>query len=133
MKSRPVMTAAAIVPALFGLACIFAPDEILGQLHGAAGGPALSGLILQLLGAAWFGIGMTNWYSRTAPIGGIYGRPIVMGNTVHFFAGAMAAGRYAAAHPSPFTLILAVILGLIAAGFLLVLFGPGSKPAGACS
>ena len=43
-----------------------------------------SELVLQVTGAAYVGFAVMNWMARDILIGGIYSRPLAMGNFVHF-------------------------------------------------
>jgi len=75
---------------LFGLGVVFvfAPEEAGTALTGR-GDP----LAFSLLGAALAGLGATNWMTRRQPLGGIYGRPIVLMNLAHFVIGGLALLR----------------------------------------
>lgn len=72
-----------------GIALTFFPEEIGTSLWG----PGTPAIVMALLGAAVLGLGMLNWFSRRAPIGGIYGRPVLLANLVHFVVGGMALLR----------------------------------------
>jgi len=41
-------------------------------------------LIVQVLGALYLGFAFLNWYTRGFVMGGIYNRPLGLGNTLHF-------------------------------------------------
>ncbi|RAJ08941.1 hypothetical protein [Arenibacter echinorum] len=41
-------------------------------------------LLLQLLGALYLGLGIMNWMAKGTLIGGIYNRPMAIGNFMHF-------------------------------------------------
>ena len=45
---------------------------------------------MQLLGALYLGFAMLNWMTKASLIGGIYNRPLAIGNFMHFAAGALA-------------------------------------------
>ena len=47
-------------------------------------------LILQILGALYMGFGYLNWMSKNSLIGGIYNKPLLIGNTLHFLTASMA-------------------------------------------
>ena len=47
-------------------------------------------LILQILGALYLGFSILNWMSKASLIGGIYNKPILIGNLLHFFTASMA-------------------------------------------
>jgi hypothetical protein len=59
-------------------------------------------------------------------VGGIYKRPIAVGNLLHFAAGAITLDRFALrGHEAWPVLVLATIYTLFAVGFGLVVFGRG--------
>lgn len=39
---------------------------------------------MQIIGGLYLGFAMLNWFTRSARIGGIYNRPVVLGNLIHF-------------------------------------------------
>ncbi len=81
-----------IVSALFlfvaGLALTFAPDDMIHRAGGVHG-PLLTPLA-QVCGALFLGFAILNWMAKDNLIGGIYSRPVAMGNFLHFFVVAMA-------------------------------------------
>lgn len=77
-KPNPLLTFSAVAYFVVSVALIFAGDELL-RFTGATG-TLLELALLQLLGAAVFGLSMLNWMSRYSRIGGIYGRPLVIAN-----------------------------------------------------
>ena len=77
------------------MALIFAPAEIAASL-GAPVSPAIV-ILLQLYGAALFGLAMTGWMVKDAIVGGIFGRSYVVGNAGHAFVGALTLARPALA------------------------------------
>lgn len=85
---RLLMTASALFLALLGLPCVFAPDVVLTRLTG--GTSVFAEIIVQLTGALYVGFAALNWMSKGSLLGGIYGRPVGVGNLLHFFAGALA-------------------------------------------
>jgi hypothetical protein len=69
-------------------------------------------LSAQLFGAALCGFALLNWMSKGTAMGGIYGRPLAMGNLVHFTIGGLALMKVAL-HMEPvwlFVVIAAVYL-----------------------
>lgn len=128
-QSKPnfLLVLSAAVYLLAGGAALFAPQELL-SLGGAAVSP-LAVSLLQMVGAAFLGFGVLNWMSRYSLIGGIYGRPLVVANFGHAFAGAALLVK---AVPRGNGAALAwVALGIycaLALLFGLKLFGPGPKP-----
>ena len=127
MNSRYLMSATAVLLALLGLACSFAPQELLGLINAPAL-PALA-LVVQALGAAWLGFAMLDWQARGAPFGGIYGRPVALGNFLHFVMLAAAIGKVAlsASAPASGLLAAAVVSALLALAFGALVFGPAPR------
>ncbi len=74
---------------LTGIAFVVAPIEMTARLFNTNRLQMVSPVLPSLLGAAFLGVAIMNWLIRNAPLGGIYGRAIVSGNQVHFFAGTL--------------------------------------------
>lgn len=85
MNTKLLMSISAIVLGAAGVLLIFMPDEIARLLNFTQSAP----IILPILGALYFGYAMLNWTAKANLIGGIYGRPIAIGNLTHFFIGAL--------------------------------------------
>lgn len=124
MNTRTLMSAAAVVLALGGLGCTFAPVELLGAMDVAAAAPAA--LVVQALGAAWLGFALLDWHARGAPFGGIYGRPVALGNFLHFTVVAAALLKAASAAPAAPLIGLAALSTAFALAFGGVLFFKGA-------
>jgi hypothetical protein len=84
--STRISSASALFLLLGGLALLFASDVVLPRL--VPGFPASAAWLGQLLGAAWLGVAALDWTGRSALLGGIYGRPVVMANAVLYFVAA---------------------------------------------
>ena len=110
-----------------GFALLFGPDAVLPRL--IAGYPA-SGLWLgQLLGAAWLGLAALNWINRRLILGGVFGRPIVLANAVHFFVSAMVLIRAAIRQPQASVELMAIPTITLAVAYGALLFrGPFDPP-----
>ena len=52
---------------------------------------------------------MINWTAKANLIGGIYGRPIAIGNLTHFFIGSMALMKSGVLFLLPLTIIYSVM------------------------
>ena len=78
-------------------------------------------LFLQILGALYLGFGMLNWMAKGSIIGGIYNRPIVIGNFMNFLVASFALIK-AIKHfsNSARVLIIALTIGYV---FFAVCFG----------
>ncbi|NNF59643.1 MAG: hypothetical protein HKN04_15510 [Rhodothermaceae bacterium] len=101
-----------------GAALTFLPEEIGAAVSGSSTPP----IVLAVLGAALFGLGLLNWTARQAPIGGIYGRPVLLANLVHFTVGGLALLRVALAEPVGvgfWGVTLVYLAGLVFYGVLL--------------
>ena len=124
MKTRALMFASAIFAGILAVAALFAPDEILAAAA-VPPSPLLPPLV-QLCGALLLGFAMINWMAKGSRVGGIYNRPIAMGNIIHFAVGAITLDRFALrGHHTWPVLVLATVYTLFAVGFGLVVFGPG--------
>jgi hypothetical protein len=116
MNTKLLMTVSALIMGLTGIMLSFLPHEVLSFLNGSAG-TALDPLIIQLLGALYFAFAMVNWMAKGALIGGIYARPIAIGNFTHFTIGALALVK---GYGSASSFVLGVSIVYIA---LAILFG----------
>lgn len=94
MKTKWLMGASAILMAALGLAATFLPQEAAAALGGDTAGTAV--LMLQVAGGLYLGFAILNWFARAAAIGGIYNRPLVTGNLLHFTVVALALAKTAA-------------------------------------
>ncbi len=88
MNTKLLMTASSVFMGLIGIALSFMPNEVL-ETFGQMPNETLT-LILQLTGALYFGFAMTNWMAKAVLIGGIYSRPLSIGNFFHFFIAGLA-------------------------------------------
>ena len=87
MNTKILMSVSAIFLGIIGLSLSFLPKEILDYLLLESN--PFTGLIMQLLGALYLGFGMMNWMGKGSIIGGIYNKPMVIGNFMHFGVGAI--------------------------------------------
>lgn len=83
MNTKIIMTISSVILGVTGIILIFAPDVVLQNLDIDASPASL--LLGQVIGGLYFGFCMLNWMTKGGLIGGIYNRPIVMGNFAHFF------------------------------------------------
>jgi len=80
------MTISAAILGATGIALSFMPQEVSGFLNLTKSSP----IIFQLLGALYFGFAMLNWTAKANLTGGIYSRPVAIGNFTHFLIGGLA-------------------------------------------
>src|SRR5215207_9899833 len=92
MNTKLLMTSSSLTLGLAGIFALFAPDVLLLLLNAPMEGP-LSALV-QLMGTLYFSFALMNWTAKDSAIGGIYARPVSLGNLAHFFAGALLLIRY---------------------------------------
>jgi hypothetical protein len=121
MNTKLLMSLSAAFMAILGLAATFMPHETLVR-HGArADGFAV--FLVQLVGALYLGFAMLNWMGRASLIGGIYGRPVALGNLVHFAVVAITLVKMMVSGSISHSIIIASVIYLaLAAWFGLVVF-----------
>lgn len=114
MNSRLLMTISALLFLAVGILFSFAPGEVVAFLDW---NPE-STILFQLAGAMYFGFGMINWTAKANLIGGIYGRPIALGNFTHAMIAALALAKIALKSAN-------TVVFLFAAGYIVlaILFG----------
>jgi len=121
MRTRALMMASAVAMATAGLALTFLPQEFLSWAGTQPRGIAV--LLAQAAGALYVGFAVLNWMAKDVVIGGIYSRPVTVGNFAHFFILAAALVRLAASpQRSGFILLVAAVYCLFAVCFGLLLF-----------
>lgn len=121
MSTRLLLQSSALLLVFLGVLLSFLPAEI-GSFMGFTQSLATQ-MALQLLGAVYFGFGMLNYMSKRAVVGGIYGRPLVVGNFSHFLIAALALLK-AQDLLSTYSWLwaLAIAFGLLAVAFGRLLF-----------
>ena len=87
MKTKLLMTSSALFFGIIGILLSFLPNEIAEYL--SVEPTIITILFLQILGAIYLGFGILNWTAKGTLIGGIYNKPIVLGNLLHFAVGAI--------------------------------------------
>ena len=90
-STRLLMQASALLMAALGLPATFLPQEILRSA--AAPDSGLAVVAVQVTGALYVGFALLNWMARGNLIGGIYSRPVAVGNLAHFLVAALALGK----------------------------------------
>jgi hypothetical protein len=126
--TRLLMSSSALFLAALGVSASFLPREILGHVGSPVGW--FAELVIQLAGAGFIAFAVLNWAARGNMIGGIYGRPIALGNFAHFAIGAITLIK-AGSSLRGSALLLAVAAGyaVFAVWFGYTVFGRGpTKP-----
>jgi hypothetical protein len=93
MNTKIVMISSSVFLGATGAVLTFLPNEIISSI-GISPNP-ISTLSFQLLGALYLGFAMVNWMAKGSLIGGIYNKPIAVGNFMHFLVGALALVKFA--------------------------------------
>ena len=88
MNTKTVMTSSALFYAIIGIILSFLPNEIADYLNVEYN--IVTILFLDIMSALYLGFGILNWMAKGTLIGGIYNRPIAIGNLMHFGVGAIA-------------------------------------------
>ncbi len=115
------MIASALFMGMVGLALTFAPQEILHRFGSGATNWELT--LAQLCGALYCGFALMNWTAKGMLLGGIYGRPVVIGNLVHFTMGALLLLKMSSApsdEPIRWVLIAAYVVFAIGYGYVMM-------------
>ena len=121
MNSKYLMVASSIVSGLLGLTASFFPKEILNVVVPSS--TETLTLFVQVLGALYIGFAIMNWMAKTVLIGGIYARPLAMGNFAHFMIAAIALIKATMNNSVfPYSWIAAVIYSIFAVLFGMVVF-----------
>lgn len=122
------MSVSALVLAVCGVAASFLPQEILAAI-GVAPHVVMTAIV-QLLGALLLAFAMVDWMAKDSLIGGIYNRPVSIGNLVHFAVGAITLGKLVLAGGAPrAVLVAAAVYAVFAVAFATLVFGSGVTPA----
>ena len=88
MNTKIVMTSSALFYAIIGIILSFLPNEIADYLNIEYN--IITILFLNIMSALYLGFGILNWMAKGTLIGGIYNKPIAIGNLMHFGVGAIA-------------------------------------------
>lgn len=121
MSTRLLLQSSALLLVFLGVLLSFLPAEI-GSFMGFTQGLATQ-MAFQLLGAVYFGFGMLNYMNKRAVVGGIYGRPLVVGNFSHFLIADLALLKAQVLLSTyPWLWALAIAFGLLAVAFGRLLF-----------
>ena len=120
MHTRVLMSISAAFLGGIGLSLSFLPQETLGAL----GVPPLTALVIlvQVTGALCLGFAIMNWMARGVLMGGIYSRPLAIGNFLHFAVVAVTLLKTMTALDTILVVAVAAVYTVLAAWFGLVLF-----------
>lgn len=104
MNTKIWMISCSLILALAGVFALFAPDVLLSTLGESV--TAQLSVFVQLLGALYFSFALMNWTAKDSLIGGIYARPVSLGNFSHFLSGALLLTKYLLSNEFTFSLAI---------------------------
>lgn len=130
MNTKILMIASALFLMISGLALTFSPEEISNYIN--TGNNQTTILLLQILGSLYLGFGILNWMTKSNLIGGIYSRPLVIGNLAHFLVTSFAlikiVGKYSE-NESVIILFLTIVYSIFTLCYGYVFMkNPNKKP-----
>jgi hypothetical protein len=126
MTTKLLMSLSALFMAGSGVGASFLPQEIAAHLGVRPDTYAV--LIIQIGGALYLGFAILNWMAKAVLIGGIYSRPVALGNFMHFAVGAITLLRALANGLRANEVVIgSAIYSLFAICFGLVLFARPRK------
>src|SRR6476620_9741460 len=88
INTKLLMIASALTLGAIGICLTFLADETATYVTNDPN--AILKILLQVLGALYFGFAMLNWMAKGSTIGGIYNRPISIANFSHYLVGGLA-------------------------------------------
>lgn len=121
MNTKLLMSGSPLLMGLVGILLTFLPQELLLYF----GLTPIRSFVLgvQLAGALYLSFALLNWMAKANLIGGIYSRPLAVGNFLHFFVGAILFIKAVVPAPSaPLLWVACIIYSSLALLFGLVLF-----------
>ncbi len=121
INTKILLSTSAVVLGLFGFLSSFFSQELL--LHTKVTSDGAADMFIQLLAALFIGFAIMNWMNRGVIMGGIYARPLAMGNFSHFLIGFITFAKILGAKPHlPGMWILTIIYFLFTLAFGVVMF-----------
>lgn len=109
MNTKILMIASSVYLGITGLALTFLPKEIAEYLNGDINQSSI--LFLQILGSLYLGFAMLNWMTKNNLIGGIYSKPLVIGNLTHFLMSSFALVKIVGLYTgNQFSIFLAITI-----------------------
>jgi hypothetical protein len=120
LQTRILLSASAAFLGILGVGASFLPQELLSYSGTAVTGFTV--VLVQIAGALYLGFAMQNWMSRSVTIGGIYARPLALGNFLHFMVASIVLVKYQVVATAMPVLAGTVVYAVFAAWFGLVLF-----------
>jgi hypothetical protein len=124
MNTRLLMMSSALVMGIVGVGCSFFPEEMLTYIGLALDPGKIMILMVQILGALYLGFAILNWMAKGNLIGGIYSKPVAIGNFMHFMVSGLALTKHLISHLDQKMIVVPVIIyAVFALCFGVVTFG----------
>jgi hypothetical protein len=119
------MSLSAIVMGITGIILTFFPQEFASFFNMADSNI----ILLQVLGGLYFGFAMLNWAAKANLTGGIYSKPVTIGNFSHFVIGGLALLKFGTRNTTnPYIWVATILYLVFAILFGIVFFtSPGMK------
>lgn len=114
MNTKWLMVVTSIVLGTNGILLLFAPELLLEALGTEVVAPLP--VVVQILAGFYLSFAMMNWTIKDSVIGGIYNRPLSLGNFTHFFIGALVLLKYLFTGSAPMVLVIATFGYILFAG-----------------
>ena len=122
LQTRILMSASAAFMGILGIAASFFSHEVLALIGASVETQTVT--IMQVLGALYLGFAFLNWYLRGFVIGGIYNRPLALGNMLHFSVVAITLVKVAMAYQQAALWAFTAVYVAFSVWFGAVLFSP---------
>lgn len=108
MNTKLLMMTTSLILGLAGIFALFAPENLLAMLSVPMVNPLP--VLIQLLGAMYFSMALMNWTAKDSAIGGIYARPVSLGNFAHFFIGTLVFTKFLLSNGFNVSMLLIVVV-----------------------
>ena len=118
--ARSILIGSSVVLAVLGLVCLFVPDAVASALSMPEG----AGEALPFAASGLVGFAAMNWTGRGAIYGGIYGKPIVLGNWTTSVVLTLTLLGWQLDEPTALGWVVIGVLGVYAAAFTRLQFFP---------
>lgn len=125
LSTKLLMSASAGFMGLLGLVTSLFPREALSVLGAPPGD--ISVLLVKIVGTLYLGYAVLNWMARQNLIGGVYGRPVSIGNFAHFFGATVVLTKQLVATPGVTLAVGTAAYATFAVGFGSVAFSGGKS------
>lgn len=126
LNTTVLMSASATFLGILGASAALFPDQILSYFRASPEGFPL--VLLNVVGMLYLSFGLLNWMARENLIGGIYSRPVAIGNFTHFFGVSIILTKYTLDTSQVGVVAVGTaVYALFAIGFGYVLFAGGES------